>query len=297
MTHTQWTAAIRPKVDGAWNLHTALLLSVDLDFFLLASSVVTTTHQPGQANYAAANTFLEALCQHRHALGLPASVLGICPIRGVGFVAENPGVQRTQRAQGICDLSEGAFLEFLEHSLLVGNGGTKSIAGDGPRAVSPLAWKNEDHVIMGLRSERDLGDVSNPTNWRRDRRMGSYHNIRTSSHHVAPSEGTGLKTFLAQASEDTSVLSSKEGAEFLAGQVGTKLCRIMLRGEGELDVDKGLGQLGVDSLMATELRRWFRQAFGLEMGVLEILGAGSLARLGEILREGLRARFEGNTVN
>ena len=45
----------------------------------------TVLGQPGQGNYNAANTFMESFCQYRHSLGLPASVLNICPIEGVGF--------------------------------------------------------------------------------------------------------------------------------------------------------------------------------------------------------------------
>ncbi|SPN98494.1 related to polyketide synthase [Cephalotrichum gorgonifer] len=287
MTFSQWHAAVKPKVDGAWNLHTALLPHT-LDFFFLASSVVTTTHQPGQGNYGAGNTFLEALCQYRLGLGLPASVLGICPIRGVGFVADSPAAQRNMRAQGIYDLGEQAFLEYLGHSLLLN--GTRT-ASAGPAAAPPRAWKNEAQVVMGLHSEKDLEDADNPTNWRRDRRMGSYHNVHRSSGAVTSSDSSGLKSFLASAAEDPDILDSEAGVEFLAGEIGRKVYSIMLR-EGDIDTGISLAALGVDSLMATELRRWFRQVFGLKVGVLEVLGAGSLLQLGRVVGEGIKGKTE-----
>lgn len=79
--------------------------------------------QPGQGHYLATGTFLEAFCQYRHSLGLPASVLNICPVEGVGFVAENPQAENPQaknsmKTQGISSLGEREFLDFLELSHL-----------------------------------------------------------------------------------------------------------------------------------------------------------------------------------
>ncbi|KAB8291742.1 hypothetical protein EYC80_006537 [Monilinia laxa] len=113
MTYAQWVEVLAPKVDGAWNLHRALG-NETLDFFVLTSSLSTVYYQPGQSNYNAANTFMEAFCQYRHTLGLPASVLKVAPIEGVGFVPENGEARRKLKAQGHWFLDERALLEFLE---------------------------------------------------------------------------------------------------------------------------------------------------------------------------------------
>ncbi|KAK3326902.1 polyketide synthase [Apodospora peruviana] len=93
MPFADWEAAMGPKVQGIWNLHNALLhadgkLHTPLDLFILMDSTSCILGHQGQANYTAANTFLDSAVQFRHAQGMPASCLDLSVVSDVGYVSE-----------------------------------------------------------------------------------------------------------------------------------------------------------------------------------------------------------------
>lgn len=285
MSHDAWLAANAPKVTGAWNIHESFKQEGSLDFFVLASSLVTIVEQPGQGNYSAANTYLEAFCQWRRALDLPASILNICPIDGVGFVAENSFARKNMKAQGLYFLGESELLDFLELSMWASR---PTIS----QAEDKRGWKNTGQIVMGLKSEGDLNDTNTRTNWRRDRRMGFYHNSveKVESDRGGSSE---LAAFLATANNDPEILTRHESTTYLATEIGKKIYSFMLKPEDDLDISLSLTQIGLDSLMAIELRRWWKLALGMDISVLEIMAAGSIEALGSLAARQLKALYLG----
>ena len=287
MTYDDWKAVMSPKVEGTWNLHR--ILGVSLEFFVMTSSLSAVIYQPGQSNYNAANTFMESFCQYRHSLGMPASVLNICPIEGVGFVAENSDARRKLKSQGHWFLDEQALLEFVELAILSSYPRERGNSSEDCKR----SWENHSQIVMGLRSEVPLDDPSNRTTWRRDRRMGSYHNATVSRTLQAQSGSNKLKNFLERAENEPDLLNDMSARDYLAQEIGKKIFNFIMRPEEDMDISLTLSQLGLDSLMSIEVRRWWNQVFGIEISVLEIMNSGTVAELGGVAASGLIKKFAG----
>lgn len=270
MTHEEWTEGLSPKVDGAWNLHNALQ-GTALDFFVVTSSIVATINVPGQANYNAANTFLEAFCQYRNGQGLAASAIAVSPIDDIGVVVGNDKARRNLRSNGLQFLTEREVLEYVH-------------LGIQHRAPTP--------IVMGLHSDTHLDDAANHVAWKKDRRMGLYHNAAKDD--VAEddaTEGNALRDFLAKAEANPSELDAPESTEFLALEIGKRVYSFMLKPIEEVDISLSLVDVGLDSLMAVEMRRLWNQMFGTTISVLEIMSLGALENFGKLAAQGLKQRL------
>ncbi|CAG7559455.1 unnamed protein product [Fusarium equiseti] len=231
----------------------------------------------GEGNYHAGRTFIEAFCQYRHSLGLPASVLSIGLNEDVGYVAERPAVLRDLKRRGLYGLGEKGYSECVEASL----------RHSAPEQTSTelAAWKNHGHVAIGLRSNLQFDDLKNAAEWARDRRMGTFHNFSTEIASTTRVESSRLKTFLGILTDgdEASILADAVSTDFPAFGIGTKINDLLLEPDVCIDTRMKLVEMGLDSLTTIELRRWFRQALGLQLSVLEMMGAASLRQVGEMV--------------
>lgn len=108
MTAEQWNHTVRPKVKGTQLLHE--LLPKDMQFFVMLSSIAGVAGNQGQANYAAGNTYLDALAAHRRRQGQPAVSVDLGLMLGIGMVAERGGAASLKRWEAV-GLNEQEFTE------------------------------------------------------------------------------------------------------------------------------------------------------------------------------------------
>ncbi len=106
---------LRPKVDGAWNLH-ELTQDLDLSAFVLFSSAAGLIGSPGQSHYAAGNAFLDALAHHRRARGLPATTIGWGLLAGGGMADDTGATDRASR-RGLHPMDPGQSMAGLRRAL------------------------------------------------------------------------------------------------------------------------------------------------------------------------------------
>lgn len=282
MSWSQWSDPLRPKVDGTWNLHKALL-GHDLDVFWMASSVITAFDMPGQSNYQAANVFLQAFCQYRHSLGLPASVLDISAINDVGYVSTNAEAVRQIRGFGLMFDGEREFIDCLELSLLSSEWSMR-VHNESPAKGLPKPWVNSSHITMGVKSEKHLDDPRCTTSWRRNPKMGFYHNDKPEAVGQEGDSDSNLNDLLRRVAEPQGkvLLTDENTSDALAHEIGQKIQDLMMRPKDQVDIGDSLAEIGLDSLMAIQLRRWFKSVLGVQLSVLEIMATASLRQLGAL---------------
>ncbi|MGB3442767.1 MAG: beta-ketoacyl reductase, partial [Actinophytocola sp.] len=117
-TPETFDTVLRPKVDGAWHLH-ELTRELDLSAFVLFSSASGVFGNAGQANYAAANAFLDELARHRRATGLPATSLawGLWA-EDTGMAGDLTGTQRSRMSRsGVVALAPAEALAAFDAAL------------------------------------------------------------------------------------------------------------------------------------------------------------------------------------
>ncbi|OBT39594.1 Type I Iterative Polyketide synthase (PKS) [Pseudogymnoascus sp. WSF 3629] len=256
MTIDDYKAAILPKVDGTWNLHSQFPHADDLDFFVILSSNVGTLGNASQSNYAAGGTYQDALARWRVGRGLPCVSIDLPAVKSVGYVAETAGVRNRMSRLGHMPLEETLVLKLIESAILRPHEG-QNVAGIN---VGPGGHWNQD-------SSSQLG---------RDARFWALW-YRQPQQQKKASIGKGGGDSLP---DQLTAVSSRHEAERLVGQaIAQKLANIFTIPSDDVDMTKPPGAHGVDSLVAVELRNMIRNQVAAEISSFDIMQSASLAAL------------------
>lgn len=284
MSYEDWRTTLDPKVKGVWNLHEALS-GVDLDFFVLLASLVGVVGLPGQANYSAANAFLDSFVQFRHSLNLPCSALDISAVEGIGILSEDQDVLTRYSTNGVYLVQEQQILDAFQISIKPSL--PVSAAPVGPNG----GWECRAQLGIGFRSTIPMNNPANRTLFRDDIRFDLYRQIEKSEDAVSDKRDEGLRSFLESVATCPDLLHDQDTKEHILLEVGRTLYTFMVLPLEDLDLSVTLESVGVDSLVGIELRNWLRRSLGLNASVLDIMNTKTIEGLGNFTITALQEKY------
>jgi hypothetical protein len=271
MTKEHYQKTIYAKVEGTWNLHKATeeLLKRPLEFFTLLSSTSGVAGRVGQANYAAANTFLDAFASWRQGQGLCANSVDLGLIEDVGYVAQDEaGLDaKINRAHWI-PIYEGMLRRIFTYSVMQQD------------RLSPINKESSAQLITGIAYPypQDGSDTSlNP----RFSHLWSFRGSARKQDAGAAGGGDEIDEriralqLLRQTGADTSSITN------ICVQVICMQFARILRINSEVEPGKSPMSYGLDSLSGVELRNWVRHKLDVTLSTLDIVNALSLLALAE----------------
>ncbi|MDQ0841397.1 acyl transferase domain-containing protein/acyl carrier protein [Streptomyces sp. V1I6] len=244
LTPERVAAVLRPKVDAAWNLH-ELTRDLDLSAFVLFSGAAAAFGAAGQANYAAANAFLEALAEQRRADGLRATAL----------------------AWGLWAPQTGGMAQRLDEVDLrrIARDGVGALSGDDGLALFDTAMTVDAAVLLPMRLDlavlraQSVSTGETAALLRALVRVPSRRAAGQANYAAAKDGGSPLAARL-------SALPAAEREGMLLDLVCGRVAAVLGHaGAQAVDADRAFKELGFDSLTAVELRNVLKAETGLRL--------------------------------
>jgi NAD(P)-dependent dehydrogenase (short-subunit alcohol dehydrogenase family)/acyl carrier protein len=254
LTQERFAPVMSPKINGAWNLH-RLTLEEPLEHFILFSSGASVLGNPGQGNYVAANAFLDALAHHRRACGLPGIAINWGAWAEVGLAAREDRAKNLTQ-QGIVPFTPAQGVQLLGLMLQRNPEQVMAVAMDWSRVVGvfPSAMLSqiaaELAVVDGTRSRRRGDGLT------REKLLAAEPDTRRQM----------IETFLLE-----------------------QVARVLRSSASKLDILQPLNNLGIDSLMAVELKNRVETDLEMSVPVTVLLQGPSIAQLTTALLDQLPA--------
>jgi acyl transferase domain-containing protein/aryl carrier-like protein len=256
---SRFEKVLAPRALGAWNLHRATR-NLELRFFVLFSSAVSVFGSAGQANYAAANAYLDALAQYRTNAGLPGLSIAWGPWLKSGMAA---GISNGRNAR----LAMTGF-EMIPPEV-------------GQRALTLALGQGEPQVCAASVDWEKFGAQLRPAD---DNLFFSTLVGNLVSRQIIDNSAPPKRLWLARWQERP----DHQSQLFLQSYLGSQLARIVGLDAASLSPEKSLIDYGVDSLMLNELSNLIRQDFGFSLHLREVYANPTIAQLSVYIETGLR---------
>jgi phthiocerol/phenolphthiocerol synthesis type-I polyketide synthase C len=238
MTSERLRGVLGAKVDGLLNLDAALS-GVDLDIFVVYSSATTVIGSPGQGAYVAANAFLEGFMEKRRALGKPGLAIGWGAISDAGIIARDKSLaDRLRRTTGVVGIRASEALAQLGRLLALGN------------AAAPVQFYSN---ISPSDAAGKLALINSPT----------YSGLGLVRMQEGVESGDDIATAIAG-------VQPEKALEIVIKIMRREVAQILRMPEGQIDSDRQMGELGLDSLMALELQLGIERLAGVQVPLVGI---------------------------
>jgi acyl transferase domain-containing protein/acyl carrier protein len=247
MSADSFRKVLAPKMLGAWNLH-QLTEDLALDFFVLYSSITTYLGNPGQANYVAANLFLESLAKHRREQGLAANFAAWGPIADAGYLTHNEAVKDALQSRlGGAAITTEQALTVLEQLIQSEQAGVAVVNWD---------WATLQRVMPNARAAK-FTEVQHAV--------------------AAGDEGEHAKDIY----DLIAGLGTEETHQLVTSLLLAEVGHILRLPADKLTADKSVFDLGMDSLMGMELVLAIEERFKVRLPVMALTEGATVSRIAE----------------
>ncbi|MET9701333.1 type I polyketide synthase, partial [Streptomyces sp. NPDC006529] len=255
LTPERFKSVLRAKATSALNLHELTVeLGIELDAFVLFSSVTGTWGTAGQANYAAANAYLDALAEQRRAAGLAATSIAWGPWAEGGMAADGVLEARMRRG-GVPPMNAESAVSAMERALA---------ANDTAVCVVDVDWDRFAPGFTSVRPGKLLAELPEA------RAVFTAPKVEESGHALA---------------QQLAGLSAVEKDRLLLDLVRREVAAVLGHtGVENIGVGRAFKELGFDSLTAVELRNRLGAATHLRLAATLIYDYPTSADLAKYLR-------------
>ena len=255
LDHLKIRRVLQPKIAGTWNLHRALeRAGAAVDFFVSFSSIAQMIGSPGQGNYVAANSFLDAFSQFRRDRGRTALAVGWGPIGGSGFVARSEALSAYMESSGFKLVSDADAAEMLGQFLRTN---LTSIV------YAAVDWKVASRALISIASNRRFQPL---LNW----------------------QTGGANRLLSE------LLMNPRLAwpDIIEEAVCSEVAKILKVDPAQIESKQKLSETGLDSLAAFQLKNRVESLLDITIPIAKFVQSPSVAGLSQLIAATIDAKIE-----